>query len=470
MSAAESGSERRRGSQDSNVGLGSGVDSGDGKVERDSSGAPIDTTRLMHLFRDLQRIAYLQVQATAAEIEARQKNREIKFKRRAIWASDDRFMREVQTLSAREGFQGFEKLKELARQCQLARDNIGELEEEGNQAENHWEGQIWELHEAENNIYHEYQAEFQDAEGYSSTSGSEVSSHNRSSGSDEDLEISTTPFQSYGNQVYRTGFGATSSEVTEYGPALVQDPMLLGLTEPLPDSDLDFGLGDLEIDDQEWRPGDLIGPRQIAPSQPCSSIEAHTELLTNFGTRRDRVTKWILHAAIISRHEANLLKNKLDKEIPTIPSNWAQLVIAYWESDDANRPVTQEPAKLASSPHENRPLNMKLWVDIPTDSAAQKQYNTTTSRSPKSSITGHPYIHDLAAHSSPQTEPHPPSRELLSAPFKSPTSSSNFQPLHKNSLTSSSQRSLPMIPSRSGPDDGDQDQESRKDPSQSQPP
>ena len=52
-------------------------------------------------------------------------------------------MGEVQKLSAEGKLDGFEELRKLAAQCQGARDDLGPLEQEGTDAEQYWEGQIY---------------------------------------------------------------------------------------------------------------------------------------------------------------------------------------------------------------------------------------------------------------------------------------------------------------------------------------
>jgi hypothetical protein len=62
-------------------------------------------------------------------------------------------------------------------------------------------------------------------------------------------------------------------------------------------------------------------------------IELYPELLTQFVTKRERVTKWLLQTTLLSPMDASLLKRRLDSENPKSPSNWAQLVIAWWDKD-----------------------------------------------------------------------------------------------------------------------------------------
>ncbi|KAF5874233.1 uncharacterized protein Bfra_004240 [Botrytis fragariae] len=64
-----------------------------------------------------------------------------------------------------------------------------------------------------------------------------------------------------------------------------------------------------------------------------SSTESFPELLTQFGTKRDRINKWLLHRMLISRSEASLIGLQLQKEPDSSPSPWAKLIVAYFQFD-----------------------------------------------------------------------------------------------------------------------------------------
>ena len=57
----------------------------------------IDKSRLVELLQALKQLARLQQEASNAQIDARQKMREVSLKRNTVWTSDAAFMREVQT-------------------------------------------------------------------------------------------------------------------------------------------------------------------------------------------------------------------------------------------------------------------------------------------------------------------------------------------------------------------------------------
>ncbi|KAF7956936.1 hypothetical protein EAE96_004260 [Botrytis aclada] len=93
--------------------------------------------------------------------------------------------------------------------------------------------------------------------------------------------------------------------------------------EPAPGSD--SGLPDL----------DLLENNDMSSSLPKqhSSTESFPELLTQFGTKRDRINKWLLHKMLISRSEASLIGLQLQKEPDSSPSPWAKLIVAYFQFD-----------------------------------------------------------------------------------------------------------------------------------------
>ncbi|KAG4427570.1 hypothetical protein IFR05_016947 [Cadophora sp. M221] len=133
---------------------------------------------LMHA---LQKIARLQREATSAQIDVRQKRREAAFKRQEVWIWDAKFMGEVQRLSAEGKLAGLGELLELTTKCQNARDDLGPLEQEGTEAEQHWEGQIYTLRQTEERFYNEFNREFAIVEAYSPGPSSDDSSQYRSS-------------------------------------------------------------------------------------------------------------------------------------------------------------------------------------------------------------------------------------------------------------------------------------------------
>ncbi|KAF7901329.1 hypothetical protein EAF00_003550 [Botryotinia globosa] len=78
---------------------------------------------------------------------------------------------------------------------------------------------------------------------------------------------------------------------------------------------------------------DLLENNDMSTSNPKehSSTESFPELLTQFGTKRDRINKWLLHKMLISRSEASLIGLQLQTEPDSSPSPWAKLIVAYFQ-------------------------------------------------------------------------------------------------------------------------------------------
>jgi hypothetical protein len=104
----------------------------------------------------------------------------------------------------------------------------------------------------------------------------------------------------------------------------------------------DSGIGDLDRPLDTSMDKDLAQSFQPLPNRKYHSIELYPKLLTDFSSTRDRISKWLENTALISRLESlslfTTLKDQLEKESTTLPSNWAQLVVAYWELDGATAP------------------------------------------------------------------------------------------------------------------------------------
>jgi hypothetical protein len=317
--------------------------------------------RLVGLMQGLQRVARLQEQLTNTQIDFRQKRREAAFKREIVWDRDARFMRELQKLIA-QGSANLKveskKLEQLADQCQAARDTLGPMEQEGIEAEQRWEGQIWSLREAENQVYQEFSAEFCIAESYPPASPSDDSSQYESSSESESERFEDNPLPGEGNGTAAMAPPASLiSQIDNIEPPTtslrpsIADPTLLGLethqAEAIPletnsaDFEFDSGTGDIDHPPQPWTVEDLIGPPRRLPGRKYAS-QLYTNLHTDFGTKRDRINKWLESRALASRMESTsiftILKDQMKVENVAMPSNWAQLVIAYWELDGASAP------------------------------------------------------------------------------------------------------------------------------------
>ncbi|TGO22964.1 hypothetical protein BPAE_0149g00270 [Botrytis paeoniae] len=110
--------------------------------------------------------------------------------------------------------------------------------------------------------------------------------------------------------------------------------------EPAPGSD--SGVPDLDL----LEDNDMSTP---IPKQH-SSTESFPELLTQFGTKRDRINKWLLHKMLISRSEASLIGLQLQKEPDSSPSPWAKLIVAYFQFDyNTSKPTNSQRVKNMST-------------------------------------------------------------------------------------------------------------------------
>jgi hypothetical protein len=324
----------------------------------------INETRLLELMQALQRIARLQKTATSARIDLRQKRRAASFKRQAVWVCDAKFMGEVQRLMAQGKLADFE--------CQNARDGLGPLEQEGIEAEQQWEGQIWRLRQAEEGLYAEFEDEFNIAESYPPGPTSVTSSAYRSSSSDvegqdfdgDDIKgQAVIPHQAAASIASSSSFAARPPWLESSAKRESSDPQntsLLGLKDAedqnpeanVSNTNSDSGIADLDDQIEKWSPGELIGPPQALPDRHYASIEVYPHLFTDFESRRDRVNSWLENAMLVSHFEAisvfTGLKIQLEAENQKLPSNWSELVIAYWELDGAAIPQFRQAQSQAS--------------------------------------------------------------------------------------------------------------------------
>ncbi|KAF8859022.1 hypothetical protein BDZ45DRAFT_371572 [Acephala macrosclerotiorum] len=340
----------------------------------------INKIRWADLMFSLQSVAKLQRAATRARIEVRQKGREASFKRQDVWVRDAKFMGEIQRLDAQGKLKGFEELSRLATECQAARDLLGPLEQENIEAESRWQGQVWRLREAEEDLYTEFEDEFRVAKEYSVAHGGEATSSYSSS----------------------SDYGSKASHVESREEQTVQieadDVLLIMPDDPAAQeslrselrntdaqelenvssaSDLDSGIGDIDSvlgfppfavshsgsAIEEFPSKSKYGSYQTPAKHRYAGIELYPELLEDFSTRRERISKWLQNTALESRLEGvtlfSILQDLLAKEDQNVPSNWSQLVIAYWELDEASSPRSPRENKdmvKQSSPVDDRKL------------------------------------------------------------------------------------------------------------------
>jgi hypothetical protein len=342
----------------------------DEKIQAAPSSGGGENHRWGELMQDLHHISKLQEEASHAQIDARQKKREASFKRQDVWLRDAEFMRHVQKLSAQGRFDGFEDLALLANKCQIARDFLGPVEQEGIEAEQKWEGRLWELQRAEERIYHDYQEEFGEAAEYSLESQSAVSAEDEHPAVPEEQELENA----YPNIVppmpeQSPARSTTSLTVHQVTPLKAEttahsnnneprNAILLDLVdstekeatlspaETLLEWDSDSGIADINRIPTTNTNKDLAYSFQKLPNKQFASLEPYPQLLNDFGSTRDRVNKWLENTVLVSRIEGislyTILKDQLETENVALPTNWAQLVVAYWDLDGASIPQLRQ--------------------------------------------------------------------------------------------------------------------------------
>lgn len=317
------------------------------ETESSSTGRPIaEDLHLMGLMQALKSVAKLQQEISNTQIAFREKRREASFKREAVSERDAKFMREVQRHIASGELQQFQ---ELAHDCQSARDALGPVEEEGIIAEQQLEGQIWSLRQAEKRLYAEFEYEFQTAARYPSPESVESSDYQPPS-DPYDYEDQLTSDVARHETKLPSGYPecailSTSSadedldiprsiEAGHHGPALPSSQE----NSEHEAWNSDSGMTGIDCEADEGLTGTLPEPPHRLPRRHYKS-DLYINLLTDFGSKRDRINKWLEKNALESRVEAtsifNILGEELRLESQEMPSNWSQLVIAYWELDGA---------------------------------------------------------------------------------------------------------------------------------------
>lgn len=330
------------------------------RTDNDAGG--MSEIRLAEFLHTLQRIAKLQRDAAEAQIESRETRRDTFNKREDVWFWDNKFMGEVQRLTADGKLNGFDELTRIAKECQAARDQLGPSEQEGIEAEQRWEGRIWKLQQAEDNMRAEFRYEFLNADALSGSVTSTATSSYKDSiqSMNEDGPVGTN-FTEENLGPHGTAISVASSSsfsrlplardfATQSDDGLSRESILSDLTIPetarpkTENGKTDWNSRTEEIDElRNWTPlSDITGPALRLPGEQHSSLEFYPQLITDFNTGRDRINKWLENTALTSRFEGfslfSALKTQLEAENYIIPSNWAQLVIAFWNSDGAAQP------------------------------------------------------------------------------------------------------------------------------------
>ncbi|KAK0125873.1 hypothetical protein ONS95_007501 [Cadophora gregata] len=376
---------------------GSSVTKNGHDLRKETSVGEMDGLRFADLMHALQKISSLQREATSARIEARQKRREAAFKRQEVWIWDGKFMGEIQKLSASGNLAGFEELQRLALSCQSARDDLGPLEQEGTEAEQCWEGQIYILRQAEERLYNEFNREFSVAHTYPSAASSDVTSQYGSlTGTSKEDKDESTP--NIGRMIipHRISGSVASTSSLLLQPLVDESsphdaelrardiilPGLEGITAEIGDDSTGSDVGDINGSLDGLPEDNIQGPPQPLPERSYSSLELYPHLVLNFKSKRDRINKWLEGNILESHLEAtslySIVKTQLAAEHKPAPSNWSQLVIAYWELDGAaNVRFGHEKSSFASSIQQIRTeAQYKTITKPPKQNENNQEYGT----------------------------------------------------------------------------------------------
>jgi len=340
--------------------------------------------------RRVSRLPRLREDLVEEEVLGRQKRRELRFKMNDVSNSDARFMKEVQGLTALGKLEEFPVLLRLANECQQARDKVGPLEADCTEAEQELELKLSELQLAEISAYEFFDKNLHTTKLNSSGPPSPSSSQYGSSSS------SSSPSSDNNSQYLEDDFTDAQNDL-RYQPIPTISPpghsSILEVRPPTPANSPQSSVpGHISLDQNEqggrmeqpinsfspsngtsYYSGSIIsggidrvlesGPNPVFnipayPShpKPLTDIENYARLLLEFTTVRERVTNWMLHSLLLSRWEVEQLKSRLDAEDPKSPSNWAQLVLAWWEKDMATMPVVDPTQQKGTVSQQKGPL------------------------------------------------------------------------------------------------------------------
>lgn len=332
--------------------------------------AQVSGTRLTQLMCALKRMARLEREATNAQIDSREKRRESSFKRQNVWMRDDKFMGELHRLVADGELTAFPQLERLADTCQTARDELGQVEQENIEAEQRWESRIWKLQEAAEEFQAEFSHEFEEAETYSDTKSSTSSQYEQCSNFGQENDHSPNIFNGDHAIHYNAAVSVASSSsqhfrMSPHTEFLAPMDTMFPTESVLPDL-IAFDEKTTVLDDTvDWNSAidDINGPLDCLPTHDSigagiplpvreyASLELYPQLLTDFSSARDRINRWLKDTSLVSRLEPlclfSSLRIEFEAENRAVPSNWAQLAIAFWELDGAAIPNSNPYGKTA---------------------------------------------------------------------------------------------------------------------------
>lgn len=317
--------------------------------------------RLSELLYGLQVIAKLQRGTTEAQIESREKRREAMQNREDVWFWDDKLIREIQKLVDEGKLHAFEDLTQVVNKCHAARNRVGPLEQEVIETERKLESQFWKLQQAEENLNNEFQHEFHQEGHYPEPIASRASSSYRNSYDSGNDEVQDA-FMLHEENIplaAATSSALSSSSFPRNSPQIetsAQNDEMISKEEILSDlihddtrqtierenMDLQSELQGIDEILNDRLPAVSLEPRRPLPVSSHTGLEQYPGLLTDFQTGRERINKWIQNTALESRFEATSLftglQMQLSAENQPVPSNWAQLVMAFWALDEAAVP------------------------------------------------------------------------------------------------------------------------------------
>jgi len=336
-------------------------DEGESRPQLKKDTSSMDKPRSGKVAHAIRKILRLQIEASATQIDGRENRRKVLSKLQDVWFWDGKFMGEVQRLLADGKLSDFQQLTRLANECQNAREILKPIEQENIEAEQRWESQIYRLQQAERSLLADFEEEFQDDETYSMTSTGSSSEHLEPSADYSGQQESVINMSDI-NHATRSITSSSRSHFHMLPPsnlsipaedAIMRDAILSDLitfdTIPADFNDyaIDCDSGVEDIDGRLERPPypGSTGPAISLPKRDymrLTSLEFYPQLLTDFACGRDRINKWLENTSLQSRLEGlsvfTILKTQLEADNQAIPSNWAQLVIAFWELDEAARP------------------------------------------------------------------------------------------------------------------------------------
>jgi len=265
----------------------------------------------------------------------------------------------MQRLMAEGKLTAFPELTRLGNICQGMRDDLGLVEQENIEAEQRWESQMWRLQQASEDLRTEFQHEFEDAEGYSHTTTDSIRSKYEPScdeSQDHDSELEIFASDDMINYDAASAIGSPSSQFYPHPTVPVElhdsvtkesilaELMLSGGEQSDTSDTLESDVGTENIEGPlELLPASgPLGPSISLPKRNYASLEYYPQLLTDFSSGRDRINKWLQDITLTSRVEGltvfSGLQIQFEADKRTIPSNWAQLTMAFWDLDGAAIP------------------------------------------------------------------------------------------------------------------------------------